>query len=77
MRAYVDRQVDGGAYHNHSEYVRDLIRHDQERQERKRVDALLLEGLESGEPRSLTAEDWQEIRDQVRARAAGRLSPTG
>ena len=52
MRAFVDQQVDGGAYHNHSEYVRDLIRHDQERQERKRVDALLLEGLESGEPRS-------------------------
>lgn len=77
MRAYVDRQVDGGAYHNHSEYVRDLIRHDQERQERRRVDTLLLEGLESGEPRALAAEEWQEIRDQVRARAANRLSSAG
>ena len=77
MRAFVDQQVGGGAYHNHSEYVRDLIRHDQKLKARERVDALLLEGLESGEPVSITPEDWVEIREQVRARAARRLETDG
>ena len=77
MRAFVDQQVRGGAYHNHSEYVRDLIRHDQERRAKERVDNLLLEGLESGEPAPLTPDDWQEIREQVRSRAARRLGSEG
>ena len=69
MRSFVDEQVHGGRYHNHSEYVRDLIRHDQERQARERIDALLLEGLESGEPRALEADDWQALREEALARA--------
>jgi len=77
MRSFVDQQVQGGAYHNHSEYVRDLIRHDQERKARERVDALLLEGLASGEPKALTSEDWQEIREEVRARTARRVESSG
>jgi antitoxin ParD1/3/4 len=77
MRTFIDQQVRGGAYHNHSEYVRDLIRHDQELQVRKRVDALLLEGLQSGEPAPLTPDDWRELREQVRTRTARRLEPEG
>ena len=77
MRSFVDQQVHGGAYHNHSEYVRDLIRHDQERRARQRVDALLLEGLESGDPTPLTDTDWQEIRAEVHARASQRLGKAG
>ena len=72
MRAFIDEQVRGGSYHDHSEYVRDLIRHDRARQEKARVDALLLDGLESGEPVLLTRDDWQEIRDHVLRRAAQR-----
>ncbi len=70
MRGFVDQQVQGGSYHNHSEYVRDLIRHDQERKAREHVDSLLVEGLQSGKPSPLTTEDWQEIRDEVRNRVA-------
>ncbi len=70
MRGFVDQQVQGGSYHNHSEYVRDLIRHDQERKAREQVDSLLLEGLQSGEPSPLTTNDWQEIRNEVRNRVA-------
>jgi antitoxin ParD1/3/4 len=68
MRSFVDEQVRGGRYHNHSEYVRDLIRHDQERRTRDRIEALLLEGLESGPAQPLTADDWQAIRDEARER---------
>ena len=77
MRTFVDDQVRSGTYHNHSEYVRDLIRHDQERKVREQVDALLLEGLNSGQPAPLTADDWQQIREQVRARALRRGESAG
>ena len=73
MRSFVDDQVRSGDYHNHSEYVRDLIRHDQARRSKERMDALLLAGLESGKPAPLTTDDWHEIRAQVRNRAVQRL----
>lgn len=69
MRNFVEARVRGGEFHNHSEYVRDLIRHDQDRLARKRVDALLMEGLSSGEPRALSDGDWDEIRQEARRRA--------
>ena len=77
MRSFVDEQVRGGSYHNHSEYVRDLIRHDQESRARRQVDALLLEGLESGRPVPLTPKDWRVIREVVRARVARKQAPSG
>ncbi len=77
MRSFVDEQVHGGSYHNHSEYVRDLIRHDQKNRARERVDALLLEGLESGRPVPLKSDDWQEIREEVRGRLARKRASGG
>ncbi len=46
MRQWVDEQVRCGEYANASDYIRDLIRHDQERQ--KALEAALREGFESG-----------------------------
>jgi len=36
MKRWVEVQVDGGQYHNASEYIRDLIRRDQSGRERLR-----------------------------------------
>jgi antitoxin ParD1/3/4 len=44
LKAYVDEQVAGGGYGTSSEYVRELIRRDQDRQ---RLRTLLLEGAAS------------------------------
>lgn len=44
MKAFVDEQVAGRGYGTSSEYVRDLIRRDQDRQ---RLRGLLLEGAAS------------------------------
>lgn len=44
LRAFVDEQVDGGRYGSTSEYVRDLIRREQDRQ---RLRNLLLDGASS------------------------------
>jgi len=74
MRTFIDERVQSGAYHNHSEYVRELIRKDQRRRTRERIDQLLVEGLQSGEPRALGPEDWQAIRDQVRERVGKRVA---
>lgn len=46
MREWVDDQVKGGEYANASDYIRDLIRHDQRRHQELR--AAIAEGLESG-----------------------------
>ncbi|MCK6453215.1 MAG: type II toxin-antitoxin system ParD family antitoxin [Alphaproteobacteria bacterium] len=46
MRQWVEEQVKGGEYANASDYIRDLIRHDQER--RKALSAAISEGLASG-----------------------------
>nr|WP_068428786.1 type II toxin-antitoxin system ParD family antitoxin [Magnetospirillum sp. XM-1]CUW37435.1 putative ParD protein, antitoxin to ParE \ len=46
MREWVDSQVKGGVYANVSDYIRDLIRHDQQR--RQALEAAIAEGLDSG-----------------------------
>jgi antitoxin ParD1/3/4 len=46
MREWVESQVKGGAYANVSDYIRDLIRHDQQR--RQALEAAMAEGLDSG-----------------------------
>ena len=51
MRDWVQAQVDAGKYANASDYMRDLIRHDQERDDKLRaLQGAITKGLESGEP---------------------------
>lgn len=46
MRFWIDAQVSSGAYANASDYVRDLIRHDQ--REREALTLALIEAEQSG-----------------------------
>jgi len=49
--AWIKAQIDGGRYTNDSEYIRDLIRREQERSaEIEAIRQALIEGEESGEP---------------------------
>ncbi|MBX9596739.1 MAG: type II toxin-antitoxin system ParD family antitoxin [Roseomonas sp.] len=51
MKAWVERQAESGRYGNASDYVRDLIRRDQERREAlATLQAAITEGVESGAP---------------------------
>ncbi|MDZ4875320.1 MAG: hypothetical protein CLLPBCKN_004716 [Chroococcidiopsis cubana SAG 39.79] len=68
MRAYVEEQVANGSYSTISEYFRELVRQDRERKAQERLEALLLEGLASGQETPITAQDWQDIRQAVRER---------
>lgn len=50
--SWVKAQIDAGHYTNDSEYIRDLIRREQERcAEIEKIRAALIEGEASGEPR--------------------------
>ncbi len=46
MREWIDAQIKGGEYANASDYIRDLIRHDQRQRDSLRL--ALIEGEKSG-----------------------------
>ena len=53
---WIKAQINAGHYTNDSEYIRDLIRREQERcAETEAIRAALIEGEASGEPRSFDA----------------------
>ena len=50
--SWIQAQIDAGHYTNDSEYIRDLIRREQERSaETEAIRASLIEGEDSGEPK--------------------------
>jgi antitoxin ParD1/3/4 len=65
MRAYIDERVRSGQYGNTSEYIRDLIRRDQDKQAKQRLRDLITEGLESGPGRPLSRRTAAELRKQA------------
>jgi len=56
------------AYGSASEYVRQLIRQDLERDAREKVEALLLEGVHAKRRIKVTPEWWQEKEAMIRTR---------
>jgi len=47
-----------------------MVQPGDERKERERIEALLFEALESGEPTEMTKADWAELKRQVWERHA-------
>jgi len=56
LRDFIESEVIRGNYGSASEYVREMVREKQKANARERLEALLLEGLESGEPIKVTEE---------------------
>lgn len=69
MKAWVEEQVQTGKYGNSSDYVRDLVRRDQERaQARAALYKFLDEGFEGGFSEEQSAEDiFEEARRNIAA----------
>ena len=63
LKSFVDDQVGARGYSTSSEYVRELIRKDQDRQ---RLRGLLLEGAESPQAVTADADYFDRLRGQVR-----------
>ncbi len=64
MRAYIDERVRTGCYGNTSEYLRDLIRRDQEEQAKSQLRQLIADGLASGAGTPLTRDRITYLRNQ-------------
>jgi len=65
MKDFVEGQVESAGFSTPSEYIRALIRDDQKRRTEEKLEALLLEGLNSGEPIEITPEYWERKRAQL------------
>jgi antitoxin ParD1/3/4 len=67
LKEYAEAQTKHG-YSTPSEYVRELIRADQKRRAKERLDALLLEGLDSGEPIQADDAFWADLKREALAK---------
>lgn len=68
LKAYVDEQVTGRGFGTSSEYVRDLIRSDQDRQ---RLRSLLLDGANSESGAVADANYFEQLRKRARQETDG------
>ena len=74
MKDFVDRQVASGRYSSASEYILKLIREDEKRTAEEKLEALLLKGVNSGDPIEITPEYWEGKRQQLIKRDQQRKS---
>jgi len=56
LRVFVERRTEEQGYGTVSDYFRDLVLKDQKRQGEARLETLLVEGLNSGDPIEVTPE---------------------
>ncbi len=64
MREWIDAQVESGAYANASDYIRDLIRHDQRHRDRVRL--ALIEGEKSGASKRCVTDIARETKRRMK-----------
>ncbi len=76
LRTFVTERAKG-RFGSASEYVRELIREDQRRAAQERLEAKLLEGLDSGEPTPVTPEYWDSLHQRIQDRAAAAKKRAG
>jgi antitoxin ParD1/3/4 len=65
LKEFVENQVQESGFSTPSEYIRSLLRDDQKRRAEEKLEALLLEGLNSGEPIEITPEYWEKKRARL------------
>jgi antitoxin ParD1/3/4 len=70
LESFVRSRVSAGGYGSVSEYVGALIREDQKRQAEERIDGLLREALESGEPIEVGPGYWAAKKRDLAAKLA-------
>jgi antitoxin ParD1/3/4 len=68
MRGFIKSRVEGGDYHNESEYIRDLVRRDQERLANEdALEQALLAAEASGFVRTSAAEIKAAVKQRLKA----------
>lgn len=70
LKAFVDAQVAEQGYGSTSEYLRELIRQNRRAQAAETLRKLIAEGLASGSAGEVTADTFEQMRDELRSRHA-------
>ena len=65
LKEFIDHEVHTKGYGNVSEYVRGLLRDAQAKEADARLEALLIEGLATGEDLPLSPEFWSELKQDA------------
>jgi len=65
LEKFVEQEVAEGGYGSADGYIRHLISVEHKRRAKERLQALMLEGLNSGEPVEATPEWWAGLRDDI------------
>jgi antitoxin ParD1/3/4 len=65
LAKFVEQEVAEGGYESADRYIRHLISAEQKRRAKERLEALMVEGLESGKPVEATPEWWAELWAEV------------
>ena len=77
LKAFVEEQISSGRYSSASEYVRELIRMDEQRKAQEQLERLLLEGAQDANLTPLGPEDWAAIRREALAQFQRRNGSRG
>lgn len=64
LKAQVEEIIANEGYGNVSEFFRELVRNHIKEREQRRLESLLLEGLNSGEATPLTKADFKAIKER-------------
>jgi antitoxin ParD1/3/4 len=70
LKRFVDEQVAEHGYGSTSEYLRELIRQNRRAQAAETLRKIIAEGLASGSAGEVTAETFEQMRDELRRRYA-------
>lgn len=65
LQAFIDEEIAKGGYSTANEYISHLIFQARKQAEQKRLETLLLEGLESGKALEVNDDWWEEKRDRL------------
>ena len=70
LKAFVQREVKRRGYSSVSEYVRELIRGEQERQQQEfaRLEAEIIKGMNSGPATPMTPDAWNKLKAEATKR---------
>jgi antitoxin ParD1/3/4 len=66
LQQFVNGQAEAGRFDGPAEYIEALI--ERARNGKEKLEALLIEGLDSGDPISLDADEWNRVRRDVEQR---------
>lgn len=75
LREFVDERTKKGGFSTPTEYVRHLIREDQQREAQRRIEQLFLEGVRSGRAKGSVDDLFKRLHKFVDEQDAGKKPP--